>query len=73
MLLLVGGDLVLESQAQADIVQAFEQAFAAEGVEVEGKVEPRFIGDGLGQCYAMVQGRSSGRRPVRRKRRDDPP
>src|SRR5208337_2303706 len=44
---LEGGDAVREAQSQADVVKAFEQAFASEGIDLEGEFEPKVICKGL--------------------------
>lgn len=44
---LEGGDAVGEAQSQADVVEAFQQALASEGIDLEGEFETKVICKGL--------------------------
>ena len=45
--LLEGRDAVREAQSQADVVNAFQQAFTSEGIDLEGEFEAKVICKGL--------------------------
>jgi hypothetical protein len=44
---LEGRDAVRKAQSQADVVKAFQQAFASERIDLEGEFEAKVICKGL--------------------------
>jgi len=44
---LEGRDAVRKAHGQPDIIKAFQQAFASEGIDLEGESEPKVICKGL--------------------------
>ena len=45
--LLEGRDAVRKAQSQANVVKAFQQAFATEGIDLKGNFEAKVICNGL--------------------------